>query len=140
LLSHRLLVKASETAQAGSQFHRTLEQLDASVESRPTERVDPDEEDEEYEDERNDPGPDIRDEAGDQAVEVPRDDAPKTDRQRGLEAEWGLYRSPQLSQNVDDEDEDDTDDEEGRRRDTLQSIEEDYMVRPPPCRSELMIA
>jgi hypothetical protein len=133
-------VKASETAQAGTQFHRTLEQLDASVERHPIERADPDEEDEEYEDDPNEPDTDVKDEDEDQVVEDPRDDAPKTDRQRGLEAEWGLYRSPQLSQNVDDEDEDETDDEEGRRRDTLKSIEEDYMVRPPPCRNGLMIA
>ena len=117
----RLLAKASETAQAGTQFNRTLEQLDASVERHPVDRIDPDEEDEEYEDDEPDvPGLDIKDEDH-QVVEEPRDDPPKTDRQRGLEAEWGLYRSPQLSQNVDDED--------GRRRDTLKSIEEDYMVR-----------
>jgi len=98
-------------------------------------RVDPDEEDEEYEDEPNEPEADIKDEGGGQVVEDTPVEPPKTDRQRGLEAEWGLYRSPQLSQNVDDEDEDETDDEEGRRRDTLKSIEEDYMVRPPSCRS-----
>jgi len=132
LLICRLLAKASETAQAGSQYNRTLEQLDASAERHPVDRVDPDEEDEEYEDEPNEPEPEIKDEDH-QVVEEPRDDPPKTDRQRGLEAEWGLYRSPQLSQNVDDEDEDETDDEDGRRRDTLKSIEEDYMVRPPPC-------
>lgn len=132
LLICRLLAKASETAQAGTQYNRTLEQLDASAERYPVDRVDPDEEDEEYED--NEPSelePDIKDEDH-QVVEEPRGDPPKTDRQRGLEAEWGLYRSPQLSQNVDDEDEDETDDEDGRRRDTLKSIEEDYMVRFPP--------
>jgi hypothetical protein len=132
MLISRLLAKASDTAQAGTQFDRTLEQLDASVERHPTERVDPDEEDEEYEDEPNEPEPDIKDE--DETIEGARDDPPKTDRQRGLEAEWGLYRSPQLSQNVDDEDEDETDDEEGRRRDTLKSIEEDYMVCQPDLR------
>jgi hypothetical protein len=134
MLICRLLAKASETAQAGTQFKRTLEQLDASVERHPVDRLDPDEENEEYEDEPKEPEPDIKDEDQDQVVEGARDDPPKTDRQRGLEAEWGLYRSPQLSQNVDDEDEDETDDEEGRRRDTLKSIEEDYMVTHPDLR------
>jgi hypothetical protein len=134
MLICRLLAKASETAQAGTQFDRTLEQLDASVDRHPTERVDPDEENEEYEDEPNDPEPDIKDDDTNQAVEAPRDDPPKTDRQRGLEAEWGLYRSPQLSQNVDEEDEDETDDEDGRRRETLKSIEDDYMVTQPDLR------
>ena len=126
----RLLVQASKTAQASSQFDRTLEQLDASVDRHAVDRIDPDEEDEEYEDEPDEPGPDIKDEDPSAVVGEPRGDAPKTDRQRGLEAEWGLYRSPQLSQNVDDEDEDETDDE--RRRDTLKSTEEEYMVRPLP--------
>jgi hypothetical protein len=129
MLISRLLAKASETAQAGTQFNRTLEQLDASVERHPTERVDPDEEDEEFEDEPKEPEPDLKDE--DETIEGARDEPQKTDRQRGLEAEWGLYRSPQLSQNVDDEDEDETDEEDGRRRDTLKSIEEDYMVYQP---------
>jgi hypothetical protein len=129
MLISRLLAKASDTAQAGTQFNRALEQLDASVERHPAERDDPDEEDEEFEDEPKEPEPDLKDE--DETTEGARDDPPKTDRQRGLEAEWGLYRSPQLSQNVDDEDEDETDDEEGRRRDTLKSIEEDYMVCQP---------
>lgn len=57
-----------------------------------------------------------------------RDIGQKTDRQRAQEAEWGLYRSPQLSQNVDDDEEEETDDE--RRRETLKSNEEDYMVCP----------
>ena len=57
----RLLAKASETAQAGTQFNRTLEQLDASVERHPVDRIDPDEEDEEYEDDEPDvPGLDIK--------------------------------------------------------------------------------
>ena len=133
MLICRLLAKASETAHAGPQFDRTLEQLDASVGQHPVDRIDPDEEDEEYEDEPNEPEPEIKDE-DQQVVEEPRDDPPKTDRQRGLEAEWGLYRSPQLSQNVDDEDEDETDDEDRRRRDTLKSIEEDHMVAHPDLR------
>lgn len=130
MLICRLLAKASETAQAGSHFDETLEQLDASAERHGVDRIDPDEEDEEYEDEPDEPGPDIKDEDPSAVVGEPRGDAPKTDRQRGMEAEWGLYRSPQLSQNVDDEDEDETDDE--RRRDTLKSTEEEYMVRPLP--------
>jgi len=130
-LIYRLLVKASETAQVSSQFERTLEQLDASIERYPSDRLDPDEEDEEYEDEPIELEPEIKDEDPSAGVGEPRSDAPKTDRQRGMEAEWGLYRSPQLSQNVDDEDEDETDDE--RRRDTFKSTEEDYMVCPSPC-------
>jgi hypothetical protein len=137
----RLLAKASEAAQAGNQFYRTLEQLDASVERQldasverhQIERTDVEGEDEEEEGEEdgNEPAvnqPDIKENKAED--KAPRDALPKTAQQHALEAEWGLYRSPQLSQNVDDEDEEETDDENERRRDTLKSPEEDFMVRP----------
>jgi hypothetical protein len=120
---YRLLAKASDTALGGPHFHKTLEQIDQTTLVRDRggwdQRREPgEEEDEEYQEE---PAvPEIKEE------EPARDGPPKTDRQQALEAEWGLYRSPQLSQNVEDEDEDETDDE--RRRDTLKSTEEDFMV------------
>lgn len=55
-----------------------------------------------------------------------RKDGPKTDRQQALEAEWGLYRSPVVSQQSPVEEEGDTDDE--RKHDSPDLDEEDFMV------------
>lgn len=53
----------------------------------------------------------------------------KSDRQQAMEAEWGLYRSPALSQRSEEEEEAETDDE--RKRNSLDQDEEDFMVRYP---------
>jgi hypothetical protein len=131
-LIRRSLAKASETAQAGSQYHRTLEQLDAAIVR--DQGIQEEEEEEEESEEPPVAEPDVKEKKDEEGA---RDGPPKTDHQRAQEAEWGLYRSPQVSQNLDDEDEEETDDE--RRRDTLKSTEEDYMVRPHTW-IELMIA
>ena len=135
------MAKASETAQGGPHFEKTLEQIDQTTlvrdrggqkrEEQEEEEEDEEEEEEDDEEYQEEPAataePDIKEE------EAVRDGPSKTDRQQALEAEWGLYRSPQLSQNVEDEDEEETDDE--RRRDTLKSTEEDFMVRCSPSTS-----
>lgn len=145
LLMARLLAKASEAAQAGNQFYRTLGQLDASVERHQIERTDGEDEDEQEEEEEEEedgdaPAVNQSDIKEDKAeFEAPRDTLPKTAQQHALEAEWGLYRSPQLSQNVDDEDEEETDDENERRRDTLKGIEDDYMVCPYVIKREIKL-
>lgn len=127
------MAKASETAQGGPHFEKTLEQFDQTTfvrdrggRGQQEEQEEEEEDEEEYQEETAATAePDVKEEE-----EAVRDGPPKTDRQQALEAEWGLYRSPQLSQNVEDEDEEETDDE--RRRDTLKSTEEDFMVSSFP--------
>lgn len=130
------MAKASETAQGGPHFRKTLEQIDQTTfvrdrggqqrEEQEEEDEEEDEEEEEEDDEEYQEEPAATAEPDIKEEEAVRDGPPKTDRQQALEAEWGLYRSPQLSQNVEEEDEEETDDE--RRRDTLKSTEEDFMV------------
>jgi hypothetical protein len=89
-----------------------------------------DEEDEEIEEEEEDPA----DEG--EAAQVAQDEEPvsgiiedgppKTAGQQALEAEWGLYRSPKLSQRSEEDEEEDTDDE--RKGASHPSVEEDFMV------------
>jgi hypothetical protein len=142
MLIGRLLAKASETDQGGRYYTRTLEEIDrmSLVRDRgrsmqAEEDVDEDEEEIEEEEEKEDKKLDIKDEKPKSELDEKPDtdfgrEAPKTDRQNALEAEWGLYRSPNPSQKIDDEDEEETDDE--RRKDTFRSteVEEDFMVSP----------
>lgn len=50
----------------------------------------------------------------------------KTDKQQAMEAEWGLYRSPMLSQKSEEEEDPETDDE--HKRDSPDVDEEEFMV------------
>jgi DNA ligase-4 len=144
VLIGRLLAKASETDQGGRYYNRTLDEIDrmSLVRDRGRSRqaeedVDEDEEEIEEEEEKEDKKLDIKDDKPKPELNEKPDtdlvrETPKTDRQHALEAEWGLYRSPNPSQKVDDEDEEETDDE--RRKDTFRSteVEEDFMVGPFP--------
>lgn len=89
-----------------------------------------DEEDEEQEgiaQDENTAVEDIKqDEQGNEGGQVVEAVPAKTGRQQALEAEWGLYRSPKLSQRSEEEDDEDTDNE--RRGVSHRSAEEDFMV------------
>lgn len=137
-----LLTKPSEEVQQGRYYHKTLDQLDATTLVRDrsghglrhgAEGVDVEEEeeiaeeDEEPADEANEmrQGHDdmIVDEGGSAGSSAKLQ---KTDRQQALEAEWGLYRSPVLSQKSEEEDASDTDNE--RKRDSPEIGDEEFVV------------
>jgi DNA ligase-4 len=127
-----LLAKASETDQGGRYFNRTLEEIDqmSFVRDRGiSQQIEEEEEEEEdgMEEDVKDEAEDVKpDEQLDNGPDTERDGPAKTGRQQALEAEWGLYRSPQLSQRSEEEDDKDTDDE--RRGASHRSAEEDFMV------------
>jgi hypothetical protein len=91
-----------------------------------------DEEDEEIEEEEEeeelaDEGEAAQVAQGEDVVSgIIEDGPPKTAGQQALEAEWGLYRSPKLSQRSEEDEEEDTDDE--RKGASHRSVEEDFMV------------
>ena len=132
----RLVTKASEDVQQGRHYNKTLEDLDRNLLIRygggASSTRDDDEEEEEEEG-----GEKVHDEQVEQGVEEEEAAAPppsevrakggdKSERQQALEAEWGLYRSPAISQHSPEEDDGDTDD--GRNHDSPDLDEEDFMV------------
>jgi hypothetical protein len=128
---HSLLAKASETDQGGRYFNRSLDEIDSMSFVRDRGAGGPvDEEDEEIEEEAEDPA-----DEGEAAQVAQGEDVvsgimeagpPKTAGQQALEAEWGLYRSPKLSQRSEEDEEEDTDDE--RKGASHRLVEEDFMV------------
>lgn len=127
-----LVVKASDEVQRSRHYNKTLEELDrvSLVRERgfsgPAEDEGAEEEEEEAE------IPEDEAEESEEAV-LSREESRirdgggnKTDRQQALEAEWGLYRSPVVSQQSPEEEDGDTDD--GRNHDSPDLDEEDFMV------------
>lgn len=129
LTYYRLVVKASEDVQQGRYYNETLEELDQSSLVRDRGVPRPADQEEEAEEEEEEPVEDELDEP-EEPEEDPRPRAepeePKSGRQQALEAEWGLHRSPALSQQSPEEDDGDTDD--GRNHDSPDLDEEDFVV------------
>jgi DNA ligase-4 len=128
------LVKASEDVQSGRYYNKTLEQLDQISSVRdpgrpiPTEHEGDDEDEEEEVQEEGTDEVDERQEACEPSQargDVVKGSA-KSDRQQALEAEWGLYRSPAVSQQSPEEEDGDTDG--GRNHDSPDVDDEDFMV------------
>jgi hypothetical protein len=130
------LTKASEDDRQGRYYHKSLEELDkvslvrdregfAVLESRSS--VAEEEEEEEMAEDFS--GPD--EQLAEMTEQQDPDRPPKTDRQQAMEAEWGLYRSPALSKNSEEEEDPETDEE--HKRDSPDIDEEDFMVCGVSC-------
>ena len=132
-----LVAKASDEVQQGRHYDKTLEELDQRSlvrdrggpivsNHRDVAEGDGNEEEENEEEELPEDEPDHVGKLTASPARPVRDEGPKTDRQHALEAEWGLYRSPAVSQQSPVEEEGDTDDE--RKHDSPDLDEEDFMV------------
>lgn len=133
-----LVTKASEDVQQGRHYNKTLEELDQNSLVRERGDVgrsheDDDDVGEEQEEEEEEERPQSGEEDEEKEEQAPPPDPEaeakvggESDRQQALEAEWGLYRSPAISQQSPEDDDGDTDD--GRNHDSPDLDEEDFMV------------
>lgn len=139
-----LLTKASTDDQQGRYYHKTLDEIDniSLVRDRggatSTQNGSPGLEEEEEEEEAEMAADDIEQyNAPTDARDTESPAGPqKTDRQQAMEAEWGLYRSPVLSQKSDEDEDPETDDD--RKHNSPDVDDEEFMVRCA-CRSHGVI-